>query len=129
MTMAKPIKLKKQEVIDALNNKRFTQDKALTELGSGKAFVSEKGEVLFVFEDGKGIMYESLEMLNDILFRAEQQVNRSNIFDSLPFVESFIENIQARCESLSSLLDIPEITLDKSEDSLNAVEEAVKKVG
>ncbi len=127
--MNRPIKLKKKEVIELFNKQVFMPSRLMNDLGAGNAFVSNEGKIVFVFEDGKGVLYESVESLNRILENAKKKTESINIFSSKSICEDFIFNKEYLCKTICGIFKIPNKDLNYSEDSLDVIEHSIKVIG
>lgn len=125
-------KLKANEV-EAIRSKYAPlRDADLTRVGAGDAYTLSDGRVLIVFEDGQGILYPSREQVNALLSTVEKMAAIPPEHPAkklLPQGKEFVNHVPQLLESLASLLNIEPSVLDKSEKSLDLVEQTVSETG
>ncbi len=128
----KPQRLGAKEVESLRREYTAVPDVNLTNIGSGDAYLLSDGRVLFVFEDGKGILYPSREQVTLLLNSVEKMANEPPehpVQKLLPQGRDFIGQVQALVEELASVLNMPPSLLDKSEESLDLLEQGIGKFG
>ena len=94
-------------------------------------YVLEDGGAVIVFEDGKGTHWFSYEELlaNHRASVRRAQERRDLLTELLPHPEGFRTQVPAMIAQLPSLLGINPKLLDYSEESLDAVDKAIKRLG
>ncbi|HLK99677.1 MAG TPA: hypothetical protein VK539_03795 [Myxococcaceae bacterium] len=113
-----------------LVEKTFVVATDLQERVPGKPLLLQDGQIVLVFEDGRGTLYPSRDALVDLMERAEELVKQGPIDPKqtlLPPVDVFIDQVKEHASRLAGLLGIHH-SLDGSGESLRIVDMAVYKL-
>jgi hypothetical protein len=127
----RPKKLRSSEVKTLLGS-GGVRDAELSQIGAGEALLLPDGRLLFRFEDGKGILYETRDQLVTMLRKLEQNAGSSPKHPAeqlLPQGENFPSHVPELLQALPGILGLPSAALDRTEESLNVVEDAVRRRG
>jgi len=94
------------------------------------AYVSDKGELLFIKDRGRSQLYESRQALRDAYAENRADTRRSHhcLEGQIPQGPHFIEAVPALIDELAVFLKLPREKLDGTYESLEAVDAALKKV-
>jgi len=94
------------------------------------AYVSDKGELLFLKDRGRSELYESRQALADTYEEIRARPTRSHhcLEGQIPQGPHFIEAVPALIDELAVFLKLPREKLDGTYESLEAVDAALKKV-
>ena len=125
---AKCWSVKKSEVEALLAEEKWTLDPEHS-IPHHPAYVSDRGELLFVSASGKGLLYASRqELMEKSAARASEPQPQHVLEGNLPQGAHFIEAVPSLIDDLARTLEIPRESLDSSFDSLYLVEKALKKI-
>jgi len=108
-----------------------TRDEDLSERGGCEVRQLSDGRMLGVFGNGRGILYPSRGVLDDMLREAEEMASAGpvNLVKTLiPPAGDFIRDVGAHAARLAATLRVPAEALDGSPDSLLAVDKALKRI-
>ncbi|MDI1482305.1 hypothetical protein [Polyangium sp. y55x31] len=120
--------VKKSEVEALLAEEKWTLDPEHS-IPHHPAYVSDRGELLFVSASGKGLLYASRqELMEKSAARASEPQPQHVLEGNLPQGPHFIEAVPSLIDELARILKVPRESLDCSFDSLYLVEKALKKI-
>lgn len=96
--------------------------------GTDNAYVSDRGELLLFHNHGRSILYESKQALVDALAESAKQPPPQHVLEGLlPQGPHFIEAVPGLVDELAKQLKLPREALDNTPQSLDVVEEALRK--
>ncbi|MBK9258326.1 MAG: hypothetical protein IPM54_00645 [Polyangiaceae bacterium] len=119
--------LKKSEAKALLAEGQWTLDPEHCD-GVGDAYVSARGELLLFSNHGRSILYESRKAIVDALAESAKQPPPQHVLEGLLLQgPHFIEAVPGLVDELAKQLKLPREALDNTPESLDVVEEALKK--
>jgi len=108
-----------------------TRDDVLSEQTWSEAHLLNDGRVLLHYRDGKGTLYPSYEALAELIRQTEELARQGPVDLSqtlLPPVGDFLRDVGALAARVGSALRIPDDALDRTQESLDAIDKAVYRL-
>ena len=119
--------VKKSEAKALLAEGQWTLDPEFSAT-AGDAFVSDLGELLLFHNEGRSVLYESRKALQAYLAESAKRPPSQHVLEGLlPQGPHFIEAVPGLVDELAKLLKLPREALDNTPQSLDLVEEALRK--
>jgi len=123
-------RLSARETKRILETKQHTLDEELSQMALCQAFDLAGGGVLLLYEDGKGILYESKDELLALADEVERESRQGpvSVCRDLPQGQAFVEQVPQLIHGLAARLHLDSAELDGSETSLNKVDKALRRL-
>ena len=119
--------LKKSEAKALLAEGNWTPDPEFSD-AICDAYVSDRGELLLFLHQTRSILYESRKALVEALAESAKRPPSQHVLEGLlPQGPHFIEAVPGLVDELAKQLKLPREALDNTRESLDVVEEALRK--
>ena len=126
----KPKRLTKRQVQDLFSKGAWQKDPQISEiLPFCEAYRDERGQVILIFSDGSIKLYDDGDSLISELTQTAHAKPQHLLQGRLLFERDFADKVPQLLEGLADRLNLNPQSLDKTEASLDLIDEAIQRIG